>query len=305
MLLSNRKFFMSEHGVVVSFRVILLGTIILFIAGCAAPKGKFGEDLDNHACYTIGHTEAVTGRAYIKTVETGEASLSYSNVPSKNFSGIESVMLNKSELTVIPIDKSLYEEYTAPLLADLNEIDHEARPIYGVWLSVFTFGIYPSIRPNEAKRLTFGCTETQLGMPYEDLTRKVKTGKTEWRNVKNSHTILISGFDKAYEYLKSQTSVYDLSSAILNTDLIKSTTLNITCIDCDLLGPEEQKLYKSAKKTIELTYDFRPIKESLLSAERERKGAPINEFMEQCRQIGFKVGSADFGNCVLELNESK
>lgn len=34
---------------------------------------------------------------------------------------------------------------------------------------------------------------------------------------------------------------------------------------------------------------------------------PINleNFKAQCKEIGFKVGTADFGNCVLELNDAK
>ena len=31
----------------------------------------------------------------------------------------------------------------------------------------------------------------------------------------------------------------------------------------------------------------------------------LDEFKTQCQALGFKVGSADYGNCVLELNETK
>ena len=34
---------------------------------------------------------------------------------------------------------------------------------------------------------------------------------------------------------------------------------------------------------------------------------PLNleDFKAQCKELGFKVGTPDFGNCVLELNDSK
>lgn len=305
------------------FRASLLA---LLLVGCATTsKGKFGEDLDDHACYTMLKTaEHVTGTAFIKMVDTGVVKLSLSDTPLKSFSGIESVMLNASELMVTSINKSLYEEYSAPLFADLNKIDHEASPIFGIWLSLFTLGIYPSVQPTYAKRLIFGCTEIKLGTPHEDFFRKVKTGKTEWRDTKNSHRILISGFDKDYERSSSfGQAAYDLSPYILRTDFTNSTTIKITCLDCDLLGQEEQALYKDAKKTVEITADFRAIKANLivetakkkveqvrrdkedLQRRKESQGVPLNEFKAQCQALGFKLGSKEYGNCVLELNDSK
>ena len=170
-----------------------------------------------------------------------------------------------------------------------------------------------------------------------DQTRKVKTGKSEWRDTHKAHKILISGFDKDYELTTSNNpdpEEYDLSPYILNTDLTKNTTIKITCLDCDLLGQEEQTLYKDAKKTVEITADFREIKATLLAEEKtkrieqaqrdkeaaiqrvvdakealqrrkETQGVPLGQFKEQCQALGFKVGSADYGNCVLELNDSK
>ena len=317
------------------FRTSLLVLLTLLLVGCAtSSKGKFGEDLDDHACYTmLTNAEHVTGTAFIKMVDTGGVKLSLSDTPLKSFSGIESVMLNASELTVTSINKSLYEEYSAPLFADLHTIDHEARPIYGIWLSVFTFGIYPAVQPTHAKRLTFGCTETKLGMPHEDLIRKVKTGKIEWRETEKANKFLVSGFDKDYMFdiymgsyerfpLKNQV-IISLSKAILNTDFTKATTIKITCLDCDLLGEEEQALYKDAKKTVEITADFRAIKADLIvetakkkveQARRDKEDlirkkhaqeVPLDEFKAQCQSLGFKLGSAEYGNCVLELNEAK
>lgn len=35
------------------------------------------------------------------------------------------------------------------------------------------------------------------------------------------------------------------------------------------------------------------------------KPLSLQEFKTQCKELGFKVGTPDFGNCVLELNDSK
>jgi hypothetical protein len=37
----------------------------------------------------------------------------------------------------------------------------------------------------------------------------------------------------------------------------------------------------------------------------EPEYAPLSGFKAQCKVLGFKEGTQDFGNCVLELNEAK
>ena len=363
-----------------SFRIFLVLTLLLLV-GCATTKGKYGEDL-NQPCRgaedTIGDSNVV--------VNTNETKLFYSDVPIKTFSGIQSASLSGSVLTLSTIDRTLHEQYIAPLVATLDETKYKAHPFKSVFYTIFTGGIFILKAPRKFIPYTFGCTEKNLMYLDPDPRQKLKTGKTEWRDTKlrtyndlfqscnldsdcpmglscraspNGHNIcrtsgwkytdsyennaekingsvlhkfLISGFNRDYEY-KGENNI-DLTQAILATNLTSSTNLKITCLDCDLLGSEEQKLYKSAKKTVELTYDFRPAKESFfiekalqekvdkenlikekeiaikekeeyLNAQKERNGAPINRFKEQCMQLGFKAGTQDFGNCVLELNDAK
>lgn len=305
-----------------SFRIFLVLTLLLLV-GCAT-TGKYGEDLDAKPC--AGADDPQNGRSNdIKYVrDTSETELFYSDVPIKTFSGIQSASLSGSELIISITDRSLHEQYSAPLVAKLNETNYDASPYLGVMSTVFSVGIVAILLPNFTRHWIFGCTSKTLDSTAPDLLREVKTGKTEWRNILDSdthHRYLISGFNRDYEY-KGENNI-DLTQAILATNLTGSTNLKITCMDCDLLGPEEQKLYKDAKKTVELTYDFRPVKELLIKAEKEkaiqrelqnkenikagkeRNGAPINRFKEQCAQLGFKAGTQDFGNCVLELNDAK
>ena len=217
--------------------------------------------------------------------------------PSKVVSGILYAKLNRSKLivTVAVTNKQLFEQYSAP---KINRF-----------------------RSNDS---TLGCTEKVFWKSLPDLTRKIKTGKSEWRDVQKTHRILISGFDKDYEYLIHwDDAEYDLSSFVLNTDFTKTTTIKLTCLDCELQGSEEQNKYKDLKKTVEITADFRAIKENFISAEKfklieqnlndkeslkirkQDQGLPLEGFKAQCKELGFKAGTTAFGNCVLELNEAK
>ena len=324
----------------------------MFLYGCATTTGsvgKFGEDLDVKTCEGAGdaHEDKYT------IVETSHTSSFHESTPIKHFSGIKNVKIESSKLLLSLIDKSLYEEYSTPLVTKLDEIHHDAHPLLGVFGLTILLPIYAVATPflgwdkewwsktnpfTGVPNYTFGCTEKKLLSPEHDLTKKTKTGKTEWRDSPSPHTFLISGFDKDYErdgyHHTSQGVDIDISKAILNTDLTKKTTVKITCLDCDLLGPEEQNLYKDVKKTVEITADFREIKATLVAEEKtkeklqaqldkeaaiqrtidkkedlqrrkETQGVPLNKFKAQCTKLGFKVGTTDFGNCVLELNDSK
>ena len=123
-------------------------------------------------------------------------------------------------------------------------------------------------------------------------------------NDPNIHKFLVSGLDKDYYFSKGYKGVIDLSAAILATNLTSTTTLKIRCMDCKDLG----------KKTVELTVDFREVKSKLIGKDSEKikietpkKTTSVNldEFKAQCKALGFKAGTQDFGNCVLQLNEGK
>lgn len=239
-------------------------------------------------------------------------------------------------------DNGLFEQYSAPVVDTMEQDQYEAHRFTGTFTPV---GIFVWLfNPKLMNAYTFGCTARWLLSSEPDKTRKVKTGKSEWKAIQKSHRLLVSGFDKDYEFeVDAYTSprVIDLSTAILNTELSKNTTLKVTCLDCDLLGSEEQNLHKDSKTNIALTHDFRSIKESLaesqkarhadeesikieqvkrdneesklsalqakedLKAEKQKQGVPLDGFKAQCKELGFKDGSTDFGNCVLQLNEDK
>jgi len=315
----------------------------LLLGGCALTNTKEDPDICKHSSETtrkFGRTTSID-KEVIK-VETSEKMGFYETTPLKVFSGIESANLNKAHLTLKIIDTGLFEQYSAPVVNSTIQARYEAHPFTGTFTPV---GIFVWLfNPTAMNAFTFGCTESTFLSSEPDKTRKIKTGKSEWKDIQKSHRILVSGFDKDYEFVlddKGRTSEIDLSSAISNTELTKNTILKITCLDCDLLGSEEQNLYKDRKSNVVLTHDFRPIKASLtesqkvryaeeerikieqakrnkeesnlrelqakedLKVERQKQRVPLDAFKTQCKELGFKIGSTDFGNCVLQLNEAK
>ena len=280
------------------FKFLSIAVLTMSLVGCATTTGgvgKFGEDLDVKTCEGAGkeHEDKYT------IVETSYTPSFQESTPIKHFSGIKNVKIDGSKLLLSLIDKSLYEEYSTPLVTKLDEIHHDAHlllPFLGgliyvpfsiafspilIWDKKYRSSKYWNVLPGLSK-FAFGCTEKKLLNKEPELTQKVKTDKSEWRDSQSPHKFLISGFDKDYEregdHNTSQGVDIDISKAILNTDLTKNTTVKITCLDCDILGPEEQNLYKDVKKTVEITADFREIKATLVAEET------IKELVEHTRQ---------------------
>lgn len=330
----------------IEMKLFYVAVMALLLGGCASTNTKEDPDICRHASESIrkkfNRTTSIDKE--VVNVETSEKMEFYELTPIKVFSGIESANLNNVYLTLKITDKALFEQYSAPIINSMLQAQYEAHPFTGTFTPI---GIFVWLfNPTDMNAFTFGCTEITLMSSDPDATKKVKTGKSEWKDIQKSHRILVSGFDKDYEFVlddkgREKPSEIDLSSAISNTELTKNTTLKITCLDCDLLGSEEQNLYKDRKINVVLTHDFSPIKESLaeskkvryaeeerikivqvkrdkeesklrelqakedLKAERQKQGVPLDGFKAQCKELGFKVGSTDFGNCVLQLNDTK
>lgn len=320
----------SKVSGMTNFRISILVILTLSLGGCATTRSNSGEDNYGEQCQYLDG-QHVPMKSFDKKVDTSDKTESFDLVPKKVFSGIEQVYSNGSKLTIKLIDKSLFKQYTIPKVLVIKENQYEAHPFRGFLGTIIFAGTIWLFAPQKYSNFTFGCSEQVLITTQLDQTRKTETGKSEWRNIQKAHQLLISGFNKDYEFSEE---TIDLSNAILNTDLAKNTTLKITCLDCDLLDQEEQSLFKDAKKTIEITADFREIKATLVVEEKtkeilqtqldkeaaiqrvidekddlqrrkETQGVPLSGFKAQCKMLGFKEGTQDFGNCVLELNDSK
>jgi len=317
------------------FRASLLVLLTLLLVGCATTDTK--NDLAyGPKCIPLNHSLKSIPTAITTTdikIATLDKSDFYELTPTRVFNGIKSLNLHDTKLTLSLVDKAYFEQYSAPVINLVRESQYEAHPIRAFFGTIFTAGVIWVIAPKPYSDFASGCTDKSLISSNPDTTKKIKTGKTEWRETEKAHKFLVSGFDKnymfdiymsTYERLPASNQVViNLGAAIINTDLTNSTTIKITCLDCDLLGQEEQALYKDAKKTVEITADFRAIKANLivetakkkveqvrrdkedLQRRKESQGVPLNEFKAQCQALGFKLGSKEYGNCVLELNDSK
>jgi len=256
-------------------KLFYVAVLALLLGGCASTntKDQYPVSCEHFSKDNIYGKNTREDIEDIK-VETSKKSEFYDLTPSKVFSGIESANLNKAYLTLAMVDNGLFEQYSAPVVDTMRQDQYEAHRFSGTFSPVGMFVWL--LNPKLMNAYTFGCTARWLLSSEPDTTRKVKTGKSEWKAIQKNHRILVSGFDKDYEFEVNAYKypvVIDLSTAISNTELPKNTTLKVTCLDCDLLRSEEQDLYNDANASVELGYDFRAVKALLVEPESKTKQA--------------------------------
>lgn len=234
-----------------------------------------------------------------ETIHTSDKEAYFSgfpNNPQKYLSGMYRVNLSAETLTIAFSNKGFFEEFSAPLIYDVKTQSVD------------------------------GCKDIWIQPKHPDQSLREKTGKTEWIEIPSvRHKIRISGFNQDYEF--STDEKIDLSFAILNSQLTKNTVLKIICLDCELPKSEKTSIDESLSTTLKLSHDFRlnkitliksekyeqyldkkdelVKKEEALKSERQKQGVILDDFKIKCQSLGFKVGSKDFGDCVLELNDIK
>ena len=164
------------------------------------------------------------------------------------------------------------------------------------------------------------------GQSREEFTRYVES-VFRLQNTMTSEIIALQGNDEGNNdiTLYQAEKVMQVTCAPLNeyvsrqtegsdTGLFLSRQVEEAVVGCDQAA-QKVNLEVMAIKKIDKPLNSKPkqavIPQASNSAddnkEMPKKTTSVNldEFKAQCKELGFKAGTQDFGNCVLELNEGK
>lgn len=215
----------------------------------------------------------------VEILETETSKFENYYEPSKIFSGIESVKLKNTKLIVNFKNKILYEEYKAPIVNRIRQTSYKSS----------------------------GCIEKEKAIPGSDRTRKIKTGKSEWKDIEKTHKILILGFDKEYHFVidSKLNNEIDLNNAMLDSNINENTVIEVICETCNLLGESEKKLYVGITDRVSTNVnELLKIKDNAIKNQKMNQVINnIEDLKSKCIELGFKPNSEKFGKCILELTK--
>lgn len=303
-------------------KIILLLACTQSIISCATNT--------NRQCISSDTNDYTIYKKSIEKVNTIDNVVTEKKIPLKKISGIQSVEINDATLKLNFVDLDYIELYSAPQLKITEKIFHDAHPIGGMIGGVVFLGFL--YQKEDMIDFIYGCYEEKYLNKEEDFEKRVLIDN-KWQDAKINHKILISGFNRDFEFTTTNKNEIDLKNAILSSTIEPNTILKITCLDCNIENKNDKSTINNLNisNSLTITHDFRSLKPKLvkdeeqrllelkritekkaeqeqerLKAERLKKGGvSLDEYKIKCQKLGFKTGSKEFGDCVLELNEIK
>jgi hypothetical protein len=243
-------------------------------------------------CQNNSHFKGDTPIITSEVEDTSNEKEFYDVTPLKTLSGIKSVYLSGSTLTLTLVDKGYFEQFRSPVLQTVQETHYNAEPGSAIFVSLILATLPLIFDPKDTINWMVGCSDYEIVSKKLDLSRKETTDKFEWKDIQKKHTILIAGFDKDYRFYvdnegNNNTIDIDLTSAIKSAALTGTSYLKINCVDCSLPNENEKVIVSGLKSDMDLNKDFRPIKDQLILEEKLRVAEKIKvekaEIVEQMR----------------------
>jgi hypothetical protein len=95
-------------------------------------------------------------------------------------------------------------------------------------------------------------------------------------------------------------SSFDKVALIIRDMSVQAMTAMLT--DADLLQALKDYKLTGGKKLIEPVVNKAPVSESSsITTNNQAPAVNMEKYKAQCKDLGFKLGTTDYGNCVLQL----
>jgi hypothetical protein len=279
-------------------------------------------------CASIGHvTEGRESKIEIikEDNKKNEQKTFYSDRPSERYSGINYAHINDSTISLRLKSYGFFEEYSAPSYIEKKIVNYGGHGNKIVFFAgtILTAGLVIILNPKTWIENLVGWKEE---LSSEVMIKKElgqKTGNSIWKQTSETHDLSIN-FGGKTRVLHSVDSDYEhdfaLKSDVLDINRASPANISISCLTCNLITAPAglEKLYDrinfdinllELKKKIE-EEDKKELEARLKSAREQSKAdsssiiddsQPLNKFKNQCNELGFKLGSKDFANCVMDL----
>ncbi len=146
-----------------------------------------------------------------ETRKTEETHTFFDTAPVQQVSGIRSVRVQGSVLSIGLAAHGRFEEFSGPIANILEKSQYEASPGSALIAHTVTLGIVLMLAPGNSVQHALGCTDTRV-IRREVLTgESAPTGRSEWRNIPATLIVNVDGLGPR--------KTYNLSTAPANTQL--------------------------------------------------------------------------------------
>lgn len=164
----------------------------------------------------------------------------FDDEPIQKISGISSVQLQGSVLSVNLASLGKFEEFAAPVVNVFENKQFEARPGSALFVHALTLGIGLLVAPVRSAQHALGCTDTRVIRREVSLEESVPTGKVRWSQANAVHVVTIEGLGVSRTFNFSSTTdgsarpmEVDLLPLIMQLNPVGPTDVKVTCVSCN------------------------------------------------------------------------
>lgn len=160
--------------------------------------------------------------------------------PVQKFSGISTVRLQGTVLSVTLASQGRFEEFAGPVANIVEKKHFEARPGTALLLHTFTLGLGLLFKPVDSTQHALGCTDSRVIRREVQMDESAPTGQSRWQDAATTHVLSIEGLGAPRTYNLSTTNAtlrgpfdFELLPLIMQGGTDKPVELTVTCISCN------------------------------------------------------------------------
>lgn len=200
-------------------------------------------DLNDQSCSKNPMLRKAKVTVSEETLKTEEKHTFFDGEPSQKVSGISSVRIHGTTLSVSLTSQGRFEEFSGPIANILEKSKYEASPGTALIAHTFTLGIGLLLSPANSAQHALGCTDTRVIRREVITAESAPTGRFEWRNIPSVLVVGVDGLGSRKMFNLNITPAniqrpfeIDLLPHVMQTAVDGPVEITVTCLNC---SPQE------------------------------------------------------------------
>lgn len=183
--------------------------------------------------------------------------------PVQKISGISSLRLQGTRLSVQLAAQGRFEEFSGPVVLHVERKHYEGSPGVALLAHTLTLGIGLMVAPINSTQHALGCWDSRALRREVLLAESAPTGQSQWRSIDATHVLRIEGLGAPREFNFSTTAVggqgtfeLELLPIVMQAAADQPLSLTISCLSCNAQDSTAAGVVAPGQNQVVLQADF-------------------------------------------------
>lgn len=183
--------------------------------------------------------------------------------PVQKISGISSLRLQGTRLSVQLAAQGRFEEFSGPVVLHVERKHYEGSPGVALLAHTLTLGIGLMVAPINSTQHALGCWDSRALRREVLLAESAPTGQSQWRSIDATHVLRIEGLGAPRELNFRTTAVggqgtfeLELLPMVMQAAADQPLSLTISCLSCNAQDSTAAGVVAPGQNQVVLQADF-------------------------------------------------